>query len=50
MAKLPWSEEVDEERERWGEASILLPRTGPDMWTGEVTGEGDMEVVMEVCC
>lgn len=42
MAKLPWSEEVEEERERWGAASIL-PAGGPAMGTGEVTGEGGME-------
>ena len=45
MTKLPWSEEVEEDRERWGEASIL-PRGGPAMCTGEVTGEGDMEAVV----
>ena len=38
MAKFPWSREVDGGRERWGEAS-----TRPGMWTGEVTGAGDME-------
>lgn len=48
IAKFPWSDEVEDERERWGEASIR-PRAGPAMCTGEVTGEGDMEEAGPAC-
>lgn len=44
-AKLPCSEEVDEERDRCGDTSIR-PREGPDMCTGEVTGDGEMDVAV----
>lgn len=43
MAKLPCSDEVEEERDRCGDASMRAI-AGPDMCTGDVTGEGEMEV------
>lgn len=44
MAKL-CSDEVDEERERCGDASIRF-KAGPDMCTGEVTGDGEIDVAV----
>lgn len=44
--KFPWSDDVEEERDLWGEASIL-PIPDPIMWTGDVTGEGEREVEAE---
>ena len=43
MAKLPWSEDVEDERERCGDDS-RRPCGGAAMCTGDVTGDGEMEV------
>lgn len=44
MAKLPWSDEVEEERERCGGDSRRPCGGGAAMCTGEVTGDGEIEV------